>query len=444
APSAHVFRDSRREGVPSPFDDDTDNDFEVSEDAPTRGYGAAAEPKLAQPPVPHEATALTQRPGERTTLQRLLIIGVALLLVTALGVGAWLHWPLSRTGVLQVRSEPDDAQVWIDGRLASFGHSPFVFTDVSAGKEHRIEIRKQGYRTWTLGVTLQPGQQLTLPRVTLRPKAPKPKVDKAARLSVRSAPTGAEVWIDGKKLKQRTPLHEHSLPAGKHHLRLALPGYREWQSHLSLAPDEGMRLPMVQLEARTVTVRVDSIPTGAQVSLSQANGVQKSLGETPLVTTLPANLPPGTLQVERRSYRAWSAPLDLSALQGDTHTVLAELEAKRRRQGRPAVRRQVPAPAALSAVETATVQEEAATTALSPAVPTAAVGTATLRINSQPWSQVFVDGKQVGNTPQLDLKVSPGPHQIRLVNPDFNLEKTIVVQAKAGKTVTRIVKLTGS
>ena len=65
-----------------------------------------------------------------------------------------------------------------------------------------------------------------------------------------------------------------------------------------------------------------------------------------------------------------------------------------------------------------------------------------LRINSRPWSKVFVDGRPMGNTPQMSLLLPTGKHRVKLVNPDFGLSKTIVVEIKRGEAVTKIVNLT--
>jgi hypothetical protein len=65
----------------------------------------------------------------------------------------------------------------------------------------------------------------------------------------------------------------------------------------------------------------------------------------------------------------------------------------------------------------------------------------TLRINSRPWAQLYIDGQLVGNTPQLGLRVSPGEHSIRLVNPQFVMSKSFSVNVGAGETVTRVESL---
>ena len=68
-------------------------------------------------------------------------------------------------------------------------------------------------------------------------------------------------------------------------------------------------------------------------------------------------------------------------------------------------------------------------------------GKGTLRINSRPWSKVYVDGRLVGNTPQMGLLLDSGKHTVTLVNPDFSLRKVLTVNIKRGDTVTKIVNL---
>lgn len=70
-----------------------------------------------------------------------------------------------------------------------------------------------------------------------------------------------------------------------------------------------------------------------------------------------------------------------------------------------------------------------------------AAGEAFLRINSRPWSQVYIDGTLVGTTPKIDLRVSAGPHRVRLVNPELGLSKTFQVEAPAGETVSHVEHL---
>jgi serine/threonine-protein kinase len=65
----------------------------------------------------------------------------------------------------------------------------------------------------------------------------------------------------------------------------------------------------------------------------------------------------------------------------------------------------------------------------------------TLRINSRPWAQVFVDGRMIGNTPQMNIPLSTGSHNVKLVNPQLGMNKQLKVRIEKGKTTTKIVEL---
>jgi hypothetical protein len=60
-----------------------------------------------------------------------------------------------------------------------------------------------------------------------------------------------------------------------------------------------------------------------------------------------------------------------------------------------------------------------------------------LRINSLPWAQVFIDGRMVGYTPQRGISLTPGEHDVRLVNSAFKMRKTLHVRIAQGQQVTR-------
>jgi len=63
-----------------------------------------------------------------------------------------------------------------------------------------------------------------------------------------------------------------------------------------------------------------------------------------------------------------------------------------------------------------------------------------LLLNTQPWSEVYLDGVAVGNTPKTDLPVTPGTHQLRFVRDGFRpFETTVTVAAGASVRLTGIV-----
>jgi serine/threonine-protein kinase len=63
-----------------------------------------------------------------------------------------------------------------------------------------------------------------------------------------------------------------------------------------------------------------------------------------------------------------------------------------------------------------------------------------LLLNTQPWSEVYLDGVAVGNTPKTDLAVSPGTHQLGFARDGFKThEVTVTVAAGATVRLTDIV-----
>jgi serine/threonine-protein kinase len=86
---------------------------------------------------------------------------------------------------------------------------------------------------------------------------------------------------------------------------------------------------------------------------------------------------------------------------------------------------------------------EAQSAAPRPAAPAQAASNrkGTLRINSRPWSKVYVDGRAIGNTPQMAIAVAPGTHKVKLVNKEFELERTLNIEVRAGQTVSRSIEM---
>jgi hypothetical protein len=59
-----------------------------------------------------------------------------------------------------------------------------------------------------------------------------------------------------------------------------------------------------------------------------------------------------------------------------------------------------------------------------------------VNINAQPWANVLIDGKTIGETPLGNIKVALGEHQVTFRHPDFaDQHKTVVVRADE---VTRV------
>jgi hypothetical protein len=60
-----------------------------------------------------------------------------------------------------------------------------------------------------------------------------------------------------------------------------------------------------------------------------------------------------------------------------------------------------------------------------------------LRLGSKPWTNISIDGKDIGmHTPQTHIKLPVGTHRITLSNPQFGVKETFSVEISAGGTET--------
>jgi hypothetical protein len=107
-----------------------------------------------------------------------------------------------------------------------------------------------------------------------------------------------------------------------------------------------------------------------------------------------------------------------------TNKTAARSRSSRRIQSRPAPVRPEPAAAAMAVAPSSDASR-----------------TGVLRINSRPWSQVYVDGRPIGATPQTAIELQPGRHRVELISDEFDMKRTLTVKVRAGETITRSVEL---
>jgi hypothetical protein len=209
-----------------------------------------------------------------------------------------------------------------------------------------------------------------------------------AAVNFSTAPADVEIRVDGKRLAQSSsPFVVQDLAPGVPHvIEVIKSGYRGWTTRLTLSSGQVLQLPLVKL-----------VPAAGDADLLAA----------------PA---PGARDASSGARRKPKA---------------------QRASASPRVEPRRPEPRA--AREARKPEPRASAASSKPTADKAATGI--LRLNSQPWSEVTIDGKPVGNTPLMNHVLPAGAHTIRLSNPQFGAQKTIKIQIVAGKTVTRVVDL---
>lgn len=130
--------------------------------------------------------------------------------------------PATSLGELVVSSDPDGAEVKIDGRGQSDWRTPFTASGVSPGA-HTLTFNKSGYAAETRVVEVHADQQAFL-RVSMNVLVP---------TSIGSDPVGAAILIDGKKISQVTPA-QVMLTRGAHSIALRKTGFQEAVTNIDL------------------------------------------------------------------------------------------------------------------------------------------------------------------------------------------------------------------
>jgi hypothetical protein len=365
-------------------------DWEGEDEALTRVMDSRSFPPPPTLPAGwgfHGSDSLAPASDRRTSLgterapdqrARMAWVGVAAAAVIGAAFGARALLMGAEPATVTIVTKPADAEVLVDGQpLAGGQSSPFTVQNLTAEQPHAITVRKPGYAEQTHHVSLEAGAVLALPNVELAPV----RVDTGFALG--SMPAGAAIYVDDQKLAVTTPARITDLAPGLHVIRLeGGEGYQPWETQVALASGQVIELPTARLVAGAA---------GAQraAARSSATPVSRSSGRS------------------RSSSSGRSRPERVSA---------------------PAPRREPPV---------------AVTSAPRPVAgpPRVSGASGTLRLNSRPWSQVYVDGRLIGNTPQMNVQLSAGSHSIKLVNPQLGMTKTLKVKIQNGKVTTKIVEL---
>jgi len=434
-------------GAPSPFD------------LPAPEYQAPSAPPEPSPER-REPTAVTPRPREpepaRKSSPLPLILGAAVLLLAVAGVGWWLLGS-SQPGTIQLTTTPADPVVLFDMRPVQATSSPFVIGDVAPGKPHLIEVSKTGYQTWSQQVTVQSGQSLTVGPVVLTPAGgaagsvspvaaagPTAAVGAAgtAGFTLDSNPGGARVLVDGREWAQRTPATVSDLAPGAHTVRVEGGAqYEPWETQLQLVAGQVLALPRTSLALRAVSVEFRSVPEGAQVTLVRGTE-RRIVGLMPTRAEVEVAGGAWAVELSRDGFETTTRELTLPPGVPSTNFDATLAERARVAPSRPAGGGARPAarPAPVAASRPSGGGETRPATGGGGAVSSG--GTGTLRINTRPWSQVYVDGALIGNTPQMNIPLRAGAHRVTLVNTEFNIRETITVNIAAGATETKVLTLT--
>lgn len=143
--------------------------------------------------------------------------------------------PNPGVGSLQIDSEPGGAAIFLNsnyqGSTPVYGGA-FDINQLTPGS-YTLRLTMPDYQPYVQTVSVQSGIINDI-HATLSPAAPGPQPDTTGQLTVRSNPSGANVYLDN-AYKGITPVSLANIPQGSHAILLKMNGYQDWQSAVSIA-----------------------------------------------------------------------------------------------------------------------------------------------------------------------------------------------------------------
>lgn len=204
--------------------------------------------------------------------------------------------PLSETGIIQARSSPGGADVYVDGIYR--GSTATTIGNVAAGT-HFILLKAVGYQDWTGLVEVRTNQITPLDITLTRYTAPE-----SGFIYVNSDPAGASVYLDGvfQGITQAgNPLDMTGILPGEHTLTLTLDNHEEYITRVMVKAGETTQVNAVLTPSQSIAasgiLQVISDPGGANVFIDDT-----CRGITPLTLS---SVPAGshTLRLTLPGYR---------------------------------------------------------------------------------------------------------------------------------------------
>lgn len=279
-------------------------------------------PRWRVPPVDEWRTDPYFRQSPDSGTRKTAMIAVIALVLA--GVAWFAFNRLGSTGRMAVSSTPAGARVWLDG--AKIGTTPMTLAGVRRGT-HSLMLEADGAEPQTIAfsvaagrVTVRPGfagelddSLPSLPRLSLT-LAPK-----MGTLVVRARPQGAQVDIDGKRVRDHAAGEEQiTVTAGPHTIRVSAAGHAPVEKNVDVAWKQ-----MVPLEAALRssaaakgTLLVEASPTGARVVVDA-----KTAGKAPVQMSLEAGR--HTVRVEKDGCKVYETAVTVRS--GENQRLVANL-----------------------------------------------------------------------------------------------------------------------
>jgi hypothetical protein len=143
-------------------------------------------------------------------------------------------------GSIAITSVPMNASIYLDG------NSTGIFTDATLEDltpgEHTIKLILSGYPNMTRTVTVEAGERSHLDLIFEDATAGE---GAAGRITITSTPANASIYLDESATGIRTNATLEDVPAGRHTIKLVLPGYQNATRSVTIEEGERITLDLI-------------------------------------------------------------------------------------------------------------------------------------------------------------------------------------------------------
>lgn len=136
-------------------------------------------------------------------------------------------------GDLQIQSNPVGAAVYVDNNYkgTTISSSALYVTQLAPGS-YSVRVTLAHYQPYTVTAVVKAGIVNDI-RANMVPLTPGPTPDTNGQITVRSSPSGANIYLDN-AYRGLTPLTLVDIPQGSHAIILKMNGYQDWQSSVNV------------------------------------------------------------------------------------------------------------------------------------------------------------------------------------------------------------------
>ncbi len=272
--------------------------------------------------------------------------------------------------------------------------------------------------------------------VTTPDAAPSVATDEKTGFDLFVRPGNVASWrLDGEARTDKLPLAIRRIAPGEHTVSIdAPPGFMSESQKVTVVAGQAQKV-VIELKAMEITGVFESDPPGATVSLI-VDGKRTSLGLSPAKATLD---PQKAYQVlfEKTGYISFNRPVSLAGGVEERVTVKLEKAGVANNSNTPIVPisrpDKLPIKDPIKDPVKDPIKDPVKDPVKDPIKDPVAVGDGTMSIGSKPPCDIFIDGKPTGQkTPTRDIKMSAGKHKITLVNNEFSIKESFIVDVKEG------------